>query len=97
MTFYVNGTKKQKVASNVANCRDMLLIVVTFVANCRDIFFPSPSRRPLLVLPNDQDFLAKNPATHMVMSGKFKWGLSKWGLKVLVHNCPGLPTIVVIL
>ena len=28
---------------------------------------------------------------------KSKWGLSKWGLKVLVHNCPGLPTIVVIL
>ena len=30
-------------------------------------------------------------------SGKSKWGLSKWGLKVLVHNCPRLPTIVVIL
>ena len=26
----------------------MSQIVVTFVANCRDIFFPSPSRRPLL-------------------------------------------------
>ena len=24
-------------------------------------------------------------------------GKSKWGLKVLVHNCPRLPTIVVIL
>ena len=31
------------------------------------------------------------------ISGKSKWGLSKWGLKVLVHNCPRLPTIVVIL
>ena len=30
-------------------------------------------------------------------SGKSKWGLSKWGLKVLVHNCPRLTTIVVIL
>ena len=29
-------------------------------------------------------------------SGKSKWGLSKWGLKVLFHNCPRLPTIVVI-
>ena len=29
--------------------------------------------------------------------GKSKWGLSKWGLKVLVHNCPRLPTIVIIL
>ena len=28
---------------------------------------------------------------------EYKWGLSKWGLKVLVHNCPRLPTIVVIL
>ena len=25
------------------------------------------------------------------------WGLSRWGLKVLVHKCPRLPTIVVIL
>ena len=32
-----------------------------------------------------------------VHSGKSKWGLSKWGLKVLVHNCPRLPAIVVIL
>ena len=32
-----------------------------------------------------------------LLSGKSKWGLSKWGLKVLVHNCPRLPTIVVIL
>ena len=31
------------------------------------------------------------------MLGKSTWGLSKWGLKVLVHNCPRLPTIVVIL
>ena len=31
------------------------------------------------------------------LRGKSKWGLSKWGLKVLVHNCPRLPTIVVIL
>ena len=30
-------------------------------------------------------------------SGKSKWGLSKWGLKVLVHNCPRLPTILSIL
>ena len=30
-------------------------------------------------------------------SGKSKWGLSKWGLKALVHNCPRLPTIVVTL
>ena len=30
-------------------------------------------------------------------SGKSTWGLSKWGLKVLVHNCPRLPSIVVIL
>ena len=30
-------------------------------------------------------------------SGKSKWGLSKWGLKVLVRNCPRLPTNVVIL
>ena len=30
-------------------------------------------------------------------SGKSKWGLSKWGLKVLVHHCPRLPTIVVVL
>ena len=30
-------------------------------------------------------------------SGKSKRGLCKWGLKVLVHNCPRLPTIVVIL
>ena len=29
--------------------------------------------------------------------GKSKTGLSKWGLKVLVHNCPRLPTIVDIL
>ena len=29
--------------------------------------------------------------------GNAKWGLSRWGLKVLVHNCPRLPTIVVIL
>ena len=29
--------------------------------------------------------------------GKSKWGLSKQGLKVLVHNCPRLPTVVVIL
>ena len=28
---------------------------------------------------------------------KSKWGLSKWGLEVLVHNCPRLPAIVVIL
>ena len=33
----------------------------------------------------------------ILFSGKSKWGLSKWGLKVLVHNCPRLPTIVVIL
>ena len=31
------------------------------------------------------------------ISGKSKWGLSKLGLKVLVHNCPRLPTIVVFL
>ena len=31
------------------------------------------------------------------LSRKSKWGLNKWGLKVLVHNCPRLPTIVVIL
>ena len=30
-------------------------------------------------------------------SEKSKWGLSKWGLKVLVHNCPRLPTIAIIL
>ena len=30
-------------------------------------------------------------------SGESKWGLSKWGLKVLVHKRPRLPTIVVIL
>ena len=30
------------------------------------------------------------------VSGKSKWGLSKWGLKVLVHNCPRLPTIVIL-
>ena len=29
--------------------------------------------------------------------GKSKGGLSKWGLKVPVHNCPRLPAIVVIL
>ena len=28
---------------------------------------------------------------------RHKWGVSKWGLKVLVHNCPRLPMIVVIL
>ena len=33
----------------------------------------------------------------ILFSGKSKWGLNKWGLKVLVHNCPRLPTIVVIL
>ena len=25
-----------------------------------------------------------------IFSGKSKWGLSKWRLKVLVHNCPRL-------
>ena len=30
-------------------------------------------------------------------SGKSQWGLCKWGLSVLVHNCPRLPTLVVIL
>ena len=30
-------------------------------------------------------------------SGKSKWWLTKWALKVLVLNCPRLPTIVVIL
>ena len=33
----------------------------------------------------------------VTVSGKSKWGLSKWGLKALVHNCPQSPTIVVIL
>ena len=28
------------------------------------------------------------------ISGKSKWGLCKWGLKVLIHNCPRLPKIV---
>ena len=42
MKFYVNGIKRRKLSQNVANCRDMSYIVVTFVANCRDIFFPVP-------------------------------------------------------
>ena len=32
-----------------------------------------------------------------IFSGKSKCGLSKCGLKVLLQNCPSLPTIVVIL
>ena len=32
-----------------------------------------------------------------IWSGKSEWGLSKWGLKVLVHHCPRLPTNVVML
>ena len=41
--------------------------------------------------------LPQSPKVSHPFSGKSKWGLSKWGLKVLVHNCPRLPTIVVIL
>ena len=29
---------------------------MTFVANCRDIFFPSPSRRPLLVFAGKRGY-----------------------------------------
>ena len=34
-------------------CRE---IVVALVANCRDIFFPSPSRRPLLVFADRSNY-----------------------------------------
>ena len=44
----------------------------------------------LCFLRNKQS--TKNPQNN---SGKSRWGLSKWGLKVLVHNCPRLPTTVV--
>ena len=49
---YVNGTERGDLSQNAADCRKMSQIVVKvvkFVANCRDVFFPSLSRRPLLV------------------------------------------------
>ena len=49
MTFYDVLCQWNKETEIVIKCRKLLYIVVTFVANCRDIFFPSPSRRPLLV------------------------------------------------
>ena len=51
----------------------------------KDIFRPQKCHFP--------DF----PILTSVGLGKSKWGLSKWGLKVFVHNWPRLSTIVVIL
>ena len=49
-------------------------------------------------IPQPLARIATAPASYRIEnSGKSKWGLSKWGLKVVVHNCPRLPTIVVIL
>ena len=41
--------------------------------------------------------LLDTPIFGDTLSDTSKRGLSKWGLKVLVHNCPRLPAIVVIL
>ena len=48
----------------------------------------------LLRIPRSS-FPAYTRPSHVLFSRESKWGLSKWGLKALVNNCPRLPIVFV--
>ena len=85
--------------------REFLLKIDTSLAGLRTnlLFEKPPSENPPFDFPDKNPWIPeirkkyekKYKIAHPL--GKSKWGLCKWGLKVLVHNCPQLPTIVVIL
>ena len=60
---------------------------MTFVANCRDVFFPSPSRRPLLVFADSVFFTF---LLSLLTSQRFIRHFETYGLPNLWFAC-GLP------
>ena len=82
---FVSPPKREALGTHFETCQSFHI-----QAECCDLLClqaaPKPRRKSKVTLESRSK-----------VSGKSQWGLSKWGLKVLVHNCPRLPTIVVIL